>query len=150
MAHIAGFILIITGANQVIYESGLINRVTPDDNAILQSLLIFGTNLLFSLILTLVLIFRVQLSRMISNSKNIKLTHFDGIFHWIFIYMTVINLLVLLEDMAYIIFDFKSLTFIYDNFEGLVYIAWALCCGTLLTMMICEAKSNHSDEASVL
>ncbi|OHU90605.1 MULTISPECIES: hypothetical protein [Pseudoalteromonas] len=150
MAHIASFILVCTVTNRLVFETGLINDVTPADNALLQSLLIYGTNLLFSLILTLVLIFRVQLSRMLSNSKNIELTHFDGIFHWIFIYMVVINLLILLEDMALILFDMKSWTLIYDNFEGLVYVGWALCCGTLLTMMIVEAKSNRSGEANAL
>lgn len=150
MAHIAGFILLITGANQIVFELGLINRVTPDDNAILQSLLIYGTNALFSVALTLVLIFRVQLSRMLSNSKSVELTHFDGVFHWIFIYMTVINLLVLLEDMAYIVFAITSWTFIYDNFEGLIYIAWALCCGALLTMIICSSKEHNTDEANAL
>ncbi|MBE0368705.1 hypothetical protein [Pseudoalteromonas aurantia] len=150
MAHIAGFILLITGANQIVFELGLINRVIPDDNAILQSLLIYGTNALFSVALTLVLIFRVQLSRMLSNSKSVELTHFDGVFHWIFIYMTVINLLVLLEDMAYIVFNITSWTFIYDNFEGLIYIAWALCCGALLTMIICSSKERNTDEANAL
>ncbi|RJE77779.1 hypothetical protein BGP78_08355 [Pseudoalteromonas sp. MSK9-3] len=150
MAHIAGFILLVSGAHRIIFELDLINDVTPSDNPLLQSLLIYGTNLVFSLALTLILIFRVQVSRIISRSKNIKLTNFDGVFHWIFIYVTAINVLVLLEDMLYILFEFKSLTFIYDNFEGLLYIAWAISCGALLTMMICSSKGNRGNEAGTL
>ncbi|RJE77790.1 hypothetical protein BGP78_08350 [Pseudoalteromonas sp. MSK9-3] len=150
MAHITGFILVITGTNRLVFELGLINSVTPSGNALLQGLLIYGTNLGFSLALTFILIFRVQLSRKIYHSKNIELTHFDGIFHWVFIYMAIINFLILLEHLAYVLFDLKSWTFIYDNFEGLVYIAWALSCGALLTMMICSSKNNRSDDVSTL
>jgi transcriptional regulator with XRE-family HTH domain len=150
IAHIAGFILLASGAHHIIFILGLINDVTPSENALLQSLLIYGTNLMFSLVLALILIFRVQLSRIISNSKDIELTHFDGIFHWIFSYMAAINVLVLLEDMLYILFDFKSLTLIYDNFEGLVYIAWALSCGTLLTMIICSVNERNKNKVGAL
>ncbi|KAF7774472.1 hypothetical protein PCIT_a0923 [Pseudoalteromonas citrea] len=150
MAHIAGFILLITGVNQAVFEIGLVNSITPDSSAFLQGLLIYGTNLLFSFVLASVLIFRVQLSRKISHSKNIELTHFDGIFHWVFIYIAIINFLILLEHLAYVLFDLKSWTFIYDNFEGLVYIAWAVSCGALLTMMICSSKDNRRDEAGAL
>ncbi|MBQ4850559.1 hypothetical protein [Pseudoalteromonas sp. MMG012] len=148
MTHISGFILALTSLSVVVYESGLVNYVTPEENPLLQSFLIYGTQIFFTVTIAIVLIFRVQLSRLLSNSRGIELTHFDGVFHWIFLYMAMINLLALLEDMAYILFDIKSWTLIYDNFEGLIYIAWAVCCGALLTMMICEAKLSRSDEAN--
>ncbi|MBD1581613.1 hypothetical protein [Pseudoalteromonas sp. S16_S37] len=150
MAHIAMFILAITVFNRVVYETGLINDVTPSGNLFLQGLFIYGTNLLFSLALALVLIFRVQLSRTLSRSVNIQLTHFDGIFHWVFIYMAVINLIALVEYTAWSYFEMKSWRLIYNNFEGLIYIGWALCCGALLTMMICDTKANNSGETSTL
>ncbi|MBQ4850718.1 hypothetical protein [Pseudoalteromonas sp. MMG012] len=146
ITHIAGFIFILTTISHAIFEMGLINNITPDENKLLQIVLVFGTQILFTLITATVLIFRVQLSRLLSKSKNIELTHFDGIFHWFFIYMAVINFLALIEDVMYNYFEMKSWTLIYDNFEGLIYIAWALNCGTLVAMMITSKKSNHHDE----
>ena len=78
------------------------------------------------------------------------MTHFDGVFHWIFIYTSSVYLLALLENIAWSYFEMKSWTFIYDNFEGFVYIAWAVSCGTLLTMMICSSKDNRKDEVGAL
>ncbi|WP_234401224.1 helix-turn-helix domain-containing protein [Pseudoalteromonas sp. T1lg23B] len=149
MAHIAGIIFALTGAGYVIFESGLINKTTPDENQVLQSILIFGTQLLLSLTTTFLLIFRVQLSRRLSKADSIKLTPFDGVFHWIFIYLVVVNLAALLEDMAYLLLDLKSWTLIYDNFEGLIYFAWVLCCSALLSMMICSTKSKPVNGANV-
>jgi hypothetical protein len=150
MTHIAGFIFVLNTIAYVVFETGLINHVTPDENTLFQSSFIYGVQLLFSLSTVFVLIFRVQLSRMLSNSRNIELTHFDGIFHWLYIYNSMIYLLTLIEDVFYNSFDMKSWTLIYDNFEGLIYISWALCCGVLLTMMICSSKDNRRDEVGAL
>lgn len=145
ITHIAGIILVLTGVEYSIFETGLVNYVTPSENKLLQGTLIYGMQFLFCVIITLALILRVQISRFISKSKQIELTYFDGLFHWIFMYMAVINLLALVENIIWSS-GFKSWTFIYDNFEGLIYIAWAVCCGAVLTMMICSAKSNNSQE----
>ncbi|MBQ4850716.1 hypothetical protein [Pseudoalteromonas sp. MMG012] len=142
VTHIAGFIFILTAVNYPIFDSGLINYVTPSDNKLLQGTIIYGTQLILSIITVFVLIFRVQLSRLISKSNNIALTHFDGIFHWLYIYASLIYLLALLENIAWSHFELKSWTLIYDNFEGLIYIGWALCCGALLAMMISSTGSN--------
>jgi transcriptional regulator with XRE-family HTH domain len=150
MMHINGFILFIYIINYFIFQVGLINYITPEANKLLQGTIIYGAHLLFSLALVLILIFRVQLSRLLSQSKSIELTHFDGIFHWIFLYTSTIYLLALLENVAWSYFEIKSWTLIYDNFEGLVYIAWALSCGALLTMVICSSKDNRRDEAGTL
>jgi DNA-binding XRE family transcriptional regulator len=150
MAHITGFILLISGVNQSVFSMGLINNITPDNNLLLQGTLIYGTNLMFSLGLALILIFRVQLSRIISHKKNIELTHFDGIFHWVYIYMAAINLVTLIENIAWSYFEMKSWTLIYDNFEGLVYIAWSVNCGALLTMMICSSKDNRKNKVGTI
>ncbi|WP_249348581.1 helix-turn-helix domain-containing protein [Pseudoalteromonas citrea] len=150
MAHITGFILFTYSINYFIFQAGLINYITPETNKLLQGTIIYGTHLLFSLVLVLILIFRVQLSRLLSQSKNIELTHFDGLYHWIFIYTSTVYLLALLENVAWSYFEMKSWTLIYDNFEGLVYIAWAVSCGALLTMMICSSKNNRSDDVSTL
>ena len=145
VAHIAGIMLVLTGVEYAIFETGVINYVTPSENKLLQGTLIYGVQFLFTMITALALILRVQISRLISKSKQIELTSFDGLFHWIFMYMAVINLLALVENIIWSS-GFKSWTFIYDNFEGLIYIAWAVCCGAVLTMMICSAKSNDSQE----
>ncbi|WP_046006074.1 hypothetical protein [Pseudoalteromonas rubra] len=146
ITHIAGIILVFTGIEYAIFEAGIVNYVNPSDNKLLQGTLIYGMQILFCLLITILLIFRVQVSRLISKSPKIELTYFDGIFHWIFMYMSVINLLGLIENIAWSYFDWKSWTLIYDNFEGLIYIAWAVCCGAVLTMMICSAKSNGSED----
>ncbi|MBQ4837676.1 MULTISPECIES: hypothetical protein [Pseudoalteromonas] len=144
--HIAGFILALTGIEIIIFESGIINHVTVAENTLLQGSIIYGVQIFFTVTTALVLIFRVQLSRLLSNSTNIKLTNFDGVFHWLFIYMAIVNLLTLLENIAWSYFNMKSWTLIYDNFEGLIYIAWALCCGALLTMLICAPKLTPPQE----
>ncbi|CAM4232211.1 hypothetical protein [Pseudoalteromonas maricaloris] len=143
--HISGIMLLLTCIEYISFETGLINYITPSENKLLQGTLIYGVQFLFTMITALALILRVQLSRLISKSKQIELTYFDGLFHWIFMYMAVVNLLALIENIIWSS-GFKSWTFIYDNFEGLIYIAWAICCGAVLTMMICSAKSNDSQE----
>ncbi|AZZ95673.1 hypothetical protein [Pseudoalteromonas sp. R3] len=142
LTHIAGFILLITLANRLFFETSLVSYIAPEENKLLQGTIVYGTQLLFSLAIVLVLIFRVQLSRKLSNSPNIQLTHFDGVFHWLYMYTSLIYLLGLLENIAWSYFELKSWTLIYDNFEGLIYIAWALCCGALLTMMILSARED--------
>ncbi|TMP22879.1 hypothetical protein CWB99_23770 [Pseudoalteromonas rubra] len=142
VAHISGYILVLTAIDHTIFATGLINNVTPEKNKLLQGTIIYGTHFLLSLAMVIVLIFRVQITRLFSNSSKVKLTHFDGIFHWIFIYNSAVYLFALLENIAWSYFEMKSWTLIYDNFEGLIYIAWALCCGALLTMMILSAREG--------
>ncbi|WP_234401225.1 helix-turn-helix domain-containing protein [Pseudoalteromonas sp. T1lg23B] len=146
VSHIAGFILVLTTINLAIFETDLVNYVTPDENPLLQGVLIYGIQLLFSLTTALILIFRVQFSRLLSKSDQVELTHFDGIFHWLYLYSSSIYFLALAEEIAYTFFEMKSWTLIYDNFEGLIYIAWALCCGALLTMVICSKKPSNTNE----
>ncbi|WP_125717956.1 hypothetical protein [Pseudoalteromonas rubra] len=143
--HISGFIFILNVITHTVFEFGLINNITPTGNPLLQGTLIYGFQLVLSLLIVLVLIFRVQISRKISNSPNIHLTHFDGVFHWLYMYTSFIYLLGLLENVAWSYFEMKSWTFIYDNFEGFIYIAWALCSGALLTMMILSAREDGSE-----
>ncbi|ALU44193.1 hypothetical protein [Pseudoalteromonas rubra] len=147
MVHISGFIFILNGTTYAIFKVGLINYVTPSDNKLLQGTLIYGFQLLSGIITVLVLIFRVQISRLLSNSKNIELTLFDGLFHWLYMYTSIIYLLGLIENVAWSYFNMKSWTIIYDNFEGLIYISWALCCGALITMMICSTKDAQFRES---
>ncbi|KNC68300.1 hypothetical protein [Pseudoalteromonas ardens] len=146
MTHISSFILVLTGSSYIAFSEGFINYITPSENKLLQGTIIYGVQLIVSLSIALLLIFRVQVSRMISKSKQIELTHFDGVFHWIYLYLVLVNLLALLENIAWSYFEMKSWTIIYDNFEGLVYIAYALCSGTLLTMMILSARQNRTQE----
>ncbi|MEC4090904.1 hypothetical protein [Pseudoalteromonas rubra] len=146
ITHISGVMLVLTSVEYLSFELGIIDYITPSENKLLQGSIIYGTQFIFTFITTLALILRVQISRLISSSERIELTNFDGLFHWVFMYMSVINLLGLLENIAWSYFGWKSWTLIYDNFEGLIYIAWAVCCGAVLTMMICSAKSNGSQD----
>ncbi|QZO13578.1 hypothetical protein K5642_03355 [Pseudoalteromonas piscicida] len=149
MIHISGIMFTFTALNHAVFELGLINDSVPSENQLLQGTIIYGTQLLFNIVTALLLIFRVQFSRSISQSKDVALTYFDGIFHWFFIYMGLMNLLAMLENIAWSYFEMKSWTFIYDNFEGLIYVAWSICCGTVLTMMICGAKSYTPQESEL-
>ncbi|MBQ4846581.1 helix-turn-helix transcriptional regulator [Pseudoalteromonas sp. MMG005] len=142
MTHIAAILFTLTAANHVVFEAGIVDYVTPIENQLIQGTLHFGIHLMFSLTMVIALMFRVQLSRFLSKSKRIALTHFDGIFHWLYIYASLIYLLALLENIAWSHFELKSWTLIYDNFEGLIYIGWALCCGALLAMMISSTNSH--------
>ncbi|MCO7189025.1 MULTISPECIES: hypothetical protein [unclassified Pseudoalteromonas] len=144
ITHISGYIFIVTGVSFVVFENGMINYVTPSESPLLQGTIIYGTQLILSLATVFVLIFRVQLSKLISKSPQIELTNFDGIFHWIYIYMSLVYFLGMIENIAWSYFELKSWTLIYDNFEGLIYIAWALCCGALLTMMILSAREGDA------
>ncbi|MCG7534278.1 hypothetical protein [Pseudoalteromonas sp. OOF1S-7] len=145
ITHIAGFMFVATGISYVLFENGIINYVTPSGNPLLQGTIIYGTQLLLSLSTVFVLIFRVQISKLISKSSKVELTNFDGVFHWIYMYMSLLYILGMLENIAWSYFDMKSWTLIYDNFEGLIYIAWALCCGALLTMMILSGREDGSE-----
>ncbi|MCG7560323.1 hypothetical protein [Pseudoalteromonas sp. McH1-42] len=142
VTHISGFILAGTGISYVIFEAGVVDVITPSENKLLQGTIVYGVQFLLNLLTATALIFRVQISRVLSKSKQIELTHFDGIFHWIFLYMCLINLLALLENIAWSYFEMKSWTVIYDNFEVFIYIAYAICCGALLTMMILSARED--------
>ncbi|TMP45208.1 hypothetical protein CWB96_03755 [Pseudoalteromonas citrea] len=146
MSHIAGFIFTLTALPTIIFETGLINHIIVNMSKVLQGLIIYGTQLFFSLATISILIFRVQVSRHLSKSKNIELTNFDGVFHWIYIYISILYLSSMVEYFIKSHFNMNSWTLIYDNFEGLVYIAWALNCGALLTMMITSQKSDTRTE----
>ncbi len=147
-SHITLFILLMTLAEYIVFISGLLSLEVTDENRKYQGALIFGTQVLFSIMTFFILIFRVQISRMISNSKKIKLTNFDGLFHWLFLYSGVIAFLALIEHLARHLLGLKSITIIYDSYEALVYIAWALNSGLLLSMMIISTKNAQEPHLS--
>ncbi|TMP45209.1 hypothetical protein CWB96_03750 [Pseudoalteromonas citrea] len=148
IVHIILIIFTMTLISHMIFNFGIINSSTPEENKILQSALIYGVQLLFNFLTAISLIFRVQISRAFSKSASIELTPFDGIFYWYFFYMAIINSLALLEEIAYTYYGMSSWTLIYNNFEGLIYISWALCFCTLFTMMFTthDAKHNKGNE----
>ena len=140
ITHISAFILVLSALNFTLFSTGMINDMTNAENELLQGNIVFGVQLFFNFMIATLLIFRVQLSRKISNAKDIKLTYFDGILHWIYLYISVIYLLGLIENIGWAYFELKSWTFIFNNIKELIYVAWALCFSTLLTMIISTIK----------
>ncbi|KAF7772361.1 hypothetical protein PCIT_a2423 [Pseudoalteromonas citrea] len=136
MAHISGFIFALTAINFTIFSTGIIDIVALQENQLLRGTIILGIQLIFSVITMIILIFRVQLSRKLSSSNNIKLTPFDGIFYWLYIFTSIIYALGLLENVAWSYFKIASMDLIYSNIAGLIYISWALCCYMFLTMVV--------------
>ncbi|TMO75808.1 hypothetical protein [Pseudoalteromonas aurantia] len=100
----------------------------------------FGFQITSSLIATVILIFRVQLSRLITKSEEVSLTLFDGITPWIYIYMTLISTLTAVEYNLDYFFDFKYFSFVYDYYEVFIHISMSAVISTLLSMLICHEK----------
>lgn len=147
--HIALILLFVNLVDYVIFAFGIIDLSTTGKNRVLHGTLIYGVQLIISVTSVIILIFRVQLSRMLSHSKKIELTYFDGLFHWIFIYLSIIYMLAIIELCARHIFGLHSVTIIHYNFTSLVYIGWAMSCALLLTMIIStEQKSNLQESDS--
>ncbi|OHU87430.1 hypothetical protein BET10_08285 [Pseudoalteromonas amylolytica] len=140
--HIALILMFINLVEYIIFAYGIIDLSTAGKNRILHGVLIFGTHLLITVTSVILLIFRVQISRVLSRSTKIELTYFDGLFHWTFIYLALVSLLGLVEHLARHVLGFHSITIIYYNFTSLVYIGWAVSCALLLTMVIVTEKKH--------
>lgn len=102
-----------------------------------------------SILATIAFIFRVQISRLISKSGNISLTLFDGIAPWIYIYMIILLSLSLAEYVLYEKFNFTYLSFIYDYFKILMFIAMSGVTSILLSMVICHEKDLKRQSTNV-
>ena len=139
LVQIALCIIIPAALNHIIFKTSLFDFIAPNNNQLVKDLLIYLIQFSINLFTIIILVFRVQIFKKLS--KKSTLTHFDGIFHWVYIYTIFIYAIAFIEHLSRHKFDMKHWTIVYDNFEGLIYIAWALCCGTLLTMMITSAKS---------
>ncbi|OHU89218.1 MULTISPECIES: hypothetical protein [Pseudoalteromonas] len=143
LAHIALFLFIINGIEYVIFQFGVINLVAEDRDYLTQGTLIFGTQFIISLLSVFIFLFRVQISRKISNSQQVVLTHFDTFFHWFFILSAFNCLAALLENTFRNIYQFNFQLF-YDIYPLVSYIIWALTLGALVTMMILSIKENDA------
>lgn len=145
--HIALILLFVNLVNYIIFAFGIIDLSTAGKNRVLHGSLIYGVQLIISVTSVIILIFRVQLSRILSHSKKIELTYFDGLFHWIFIYLSMIYILAIIELFARHTFGLHSITIIHYNFTSLVYIGWAMSCALLLTMIISTEKKSNLQES---
>ncbi|AOT07842.1 hypothetical protein S4054249_08300 [Pseudoalteromonas luteoviolacea] len=139
--HTSLFLLTINSLNYIIFISGLIDLTAIDNDYLSQGTYVFGVQLIVNFVAFCVFIFRVQLSRLISSSNNIKLTYFDALYHWYFLFLMLVCFLALIENYLRIALDFTS-TFVYDTFELLHYLPWSLTCGTLLAMIIYSIKEK--------
>jgi len=102
-----------------------------------------------STLATIAFIFRVQISRLISKSGKISLTLFDGVAPWIYIYMTILLSLSLAEYVLYEKFNFTYLSFIYDYFKVLMFIAMSGVTSILLSMVFCHEKDLKRQSTNV-
>jgi hypothetical protein len=149
IVHISCLLLAFNLLEYIVFGYGLIDLSTFNKNPVIHGSIVFGTSLLLSIIAVLTFIFRVQISRVISKSDNIELTYFDGLFHWVFIYTSLIQLLALVEHLVRHVLGLRNITFVYHSYEALIYIAWALICGLILTMIIISIKSTPPREPEV-
>ncbi|TMP45212.1 hypothetical protein CWB96_03730 [Pseudoalteromonas citrea] len=138
--HISLFLLLLNIIEYIIFSTGLIELIKPETGQLIRGSIMFGVQLLISLLAVLLFVFRVQFSRVISKSNTVSLTLFDGFFHWIFIYTSFIYFIALLEHIAWFYFQSSYFTLVYDNFEGLIYIAWIVSCILLFNMMHFKQK----------
>ncbi|KZN58717.1 hypothetical protein N473_04590 [Pseudoalteromonas luteoviolacea CPMOR-1] len=141
--HISLFLLTINSLNYIIFISGLIDLTAVDNDYLSQGTFVFGAQLLVNFIAFCIFIFRVQVSRALSRSKNIKLTYFDALYHWYFLFLMAVCFLALLENYLRNAFHL-NFTFIYDTFEILHYLPWSLTCGSLLAMIIYSIKEKNN------
>lgn len=142
-AHICIFLLIINTVGYLLFGLGAINSLLIEGSKIANGLIIYGIQLSLNIAMFFAFIFRVQISRLISDSNDIYLNDFDGLFHWLFLYFSLISLLALIEFILRCVFDQYFLKVIYDNYENLVYIGWSVTNGLLFTMQLVYNKSKN-------
>ncbi|MCG7546637.1 hypothetical protein [Pseudoalteromonas sp. Of7M-16] len=140
--HISIFLILINLSEYIIFGYEIISLEAIDINKVVHGILIYGIQMLISLTAVAIFIFRVQISRKISKSEKVDLTYFDGIFHWIFLYTSLVYLAAMIEYTLRNVFDLPSLILVYNNNETLIYLAWALTCGTLLSMVVHSIRSE--------
>ncbi|WP_046003608.1 hypothetical protein [Pseudoalteromonas rubra] len=146
LTHIALFLVVINGLEYGFFQMGVIDLVAKDSDYLTKGTVIFGIQFLISVFAVLLFIFRVQLSRKISNSDKVALTHFDTFFHWFFILSALNCFIALLENVFRNIYDLEF-RFFYDIYPSVAYVLWALTCGSLVTMVILSLKDRNSTVA---
>ncbi|KZW99003.1 hypothetical protein JL49_20115 [Pseudoalteromonas luteoviolacea] len=143
ISHISMILVIVTLIEHLTFAYGLVNLGQLGDNFLIIGTIVFGLQILINLLAILLFMFRVQISRLFSNSSKIILTDFDGLFHWLFIAAGFVNVLALIENALRNAFGWHSLTFIYDTYEIYGYALMAIACGLLLTMLILKVKNKQ-------
>lgn len=99
------------------------------------AILYYTYQILFNIIGFFVFIFRVQISRVLSRSKEIKLTPFDNIIHWVFIYKFIVISLHTIDYYINSKYNISTLSFFYTFYEELIYFGMA----TIITILVCMA-----------
>ena len=140
LIQIALCILIPSILNHIIFQSGLFNALAPSNNQLAKDLLLYTVHFTTSTLTIMLLLFRVQIFR--SLSEKTTLTHFDGVFHWLFIYTSLIDVAIFMEHLARHKFNMTSWTIIYYNFQGLIVISWVLSI-IFLSAMILTPPQNE-------
>ncbi|AOT10048.1 hypothetical protein [Pseudoalteromonas luteoviolacea] len=141
--HISIILFLIAISEHLIFSYGLVNLGKNNDNYLVVGTVVFGIQLLINLFAIILFIFRVQISRLFSSSSKIILTDFDGLFHWVFIAASFMNILALIENALRNGLGWLSLTFFYDIYPTFGYALIAVTCGLLLTMVIIQLKNKQ-------
>lgn len=140
IAHISVFIITLYAFEYTTLDYLYAYAKTLFESSLITANLHFSFQLICTFLSFTIFIFRVQISRLISNSKNIKLTPFDNIITFIYLYTGAVILLAISEQTLYSKFNINSLSFIYDYFEFLIYIGMSAILTTLASMVICHEK----------
>ncbi|KAF7764430.1 hypothetical protein PCIT_b0430 [Pseudoalteromonas citrea] len=144
--HICILLLTINTLGYLLFGLGAIEPLLMEGNKVANGLIFYGLQLALNILMFFAFIFRVQISRLFSNSKEIYLNDFDGLFHWVFLYFSLISALALIEFILRLVFNLNFLKILYDNYENLVYVGWSVTTGLLFTMQLVfnKMKKQHS------
>lgn len=142
LSHISCFIMLLYSVEYItidIYYTAIIDVFIQKTTI---ALFYYGYQMLFAFSAFIIFIFRVQISRVISDSKKIKLTPFDNIIPWIYIYNFIVTLLHTIDYYLDERYQIKSLSFAYYFYEELLYFGMSMIITTLVSMVIYHEKEK--------
>ncbi|MBQ4864642.1 hypothetical protein J8L98_23440 [Pseudoalteromonas sp. MMG013] len=139
--HISVILLTLNILEYIIYGTQIIDWSNGSfESNVVRGVLLYGVQLIIALTSFGLFIFRVSISRAISDSKKIRPLEQDSFITWSFLYLCIIYILALVESLSYNLLNSTLFSFIYSNYEPLVYIGWSLISASLITTAICHEK----------
>ncbi|MBQ4844722.1 hypothetical protein [Pseudoalteromonas sp. MMG005] len=141
ISHIATIIAVSYIIEYLIFHFALphVSEIVQDKTYF--KVIAFGVQLIAGLISFTLLIFRVQVSRIFTDSKKVKLTEFDSVLPATYLYIALISALAVVDSLLSGYLNFQFLNFVYNYYEIFMYIGMAVILGILLSMVICTEKS---------
>ncbi|TMO61224.1 hypothetical protein CWC19_20980 [Pseudoalteromonas aurantia] len=142
MLHISSFISLIYAVEYTsigYYEEFLTSFIS---DSFVVSIFYYLYQIAFSLIGIVLFIFRVQVSRVISKSKHIKLTPFDNLLPWIYMYNFIAVTIHSFDYYLDEIHQVKTLSFFYIYYEEILYLGMSMIITILVSMVIYHEKEK--------